>query len=509
MLSGLGCGQVQSTPEPVMRPDAIVIRAPEGVPRPPFTFAPADEALLDEIQHATFNYFWHSAMPQTGMVPDRTSGTTVSVAGVGFQLSALPIGVERGWVGRDEAEQRALLILRSLEANRDNRKEGLFYHFVDGADAGQPETAYEHAVSTIDSALLLSGVITASSYFGGQVQEIGERLLAEANWSFFVALAGDKRVMGGSPAPHEVGFISLAWKPDDPARPSGKGKLAPYYWLDSGDEHRLVTFLAVSAPVPEHRASPETYYRLRRQLGSYADTGPMVWFPFSGALFTSFFAHCWINYAAMGPDDPGARGAARRARVDWWENARRTARMHRLKAIENPQRVPTVGENAWGLTSSDSARGYAVPGLFPRPMEMVGAVADFDYAVFEAVDDYGDGTIAPYGAGCTIMFDPAPAIAALRYYRGLMREDGSPLVWDTSKKGPARSYGFHDAFNLGTGWVAPDLVAIDQGPLLLAIENARSGLIWRLFSAHATVREGAARLGLNPAPEPPPTTPGL
>jgi hypothetical protein len=503
LLTGCaGCGSAQSAPgpgpEPGTRPEAVVIRAPAGVARPPFTFAPDDDRLLDEIEHATFNYFWHAALPRTGMVPDRTSGTTVSVAGVGFQLSALPVGVERGWVGRAEAEQRALLILRSLEANPDNRKSGLFYHFVDGAHAGQPDKAYEHAVSTIDSALLLCGVITASSYFGGPVQEIADRLLSEADWSFFVARDGDPRVKGGPPAPHEVGFISLSWRPDDPARPSGEGKLSPYYWLDSGDEHRLVAFLAACAPAPEHRPPPAIYYRLRRQLGSYRDTGPMVWFPFSGALFTSFFAHCWINYAAMGPDDPGAHGVPRRARVDWWENGRRTARMHRLKASENPKGLPTFGPSAWGLTSSDSPRGYAVPGLYPRPIEMTGATPGFDYAVFKAVDDYGDGTVAPYGAGCTIMFDPAPALAALRHYRGMRRADGSPLVWDASGDRPGGGYGFHDSFNLGKDWVAPDFVAIDQGPLLLAIENARSGLVWRLFAAHAAVREGAARLGLIP-----------
>jgi hypothetical protein len=222
----------------------------------------------------------------------------------------------------------------------------------------------------------------------------------------------------------------------------------------------------------------------------------MVWFPFSGALFTSFFAHCWINYSALGPDHPMEHGASRRASVDWWENSRRLARMHRLKCQANPKKLRGFGDDAWGLTASDAPTGYAVPGLFPRPLTMKGSATGVDWADFKAVDDYGDGTLAPYGAGCTIMFDPAPAMSALRFYRNLQGADGSRLVWDTQGDRPGGSFGFHDAFNLSKDWVAPDFVAIDQGPLLLAIENARTGLIWKLFRQHSAVAAGLERLGL-------------
>ena len=491
----LGCASEparQPSEEPPRASD-IVIQAPSGIRRPPFKFNPDDARLLDEIEHAAFAYFWKAAAPETGMIPDRTSKSTVSIAGVGFELSALPIGVERGWVSRDEARQRAELILRSLSANPDNRKAGMFYHFLDPRTAGQPKEAYERAVSTIDSALFFAGAITASSYFGGEVARLADRLVSEADWSFFVARANDSRVRGGPPALYEVGFISLSWRPDDPAKPSGEGKLSPYYWLDSGDEHRLVTFLAVCAPDPAHRVPPRTYYGLRREVGSYADTGPFVWFPYSGALFTYFFAHCWIDYSALGPDDPASQGVANRARVDWWENSRRAARMHRLKAIENPAGVPTLGPDAWGLTASDVPNGYGVPGLYPTHMSLKDERPDFDFGVFDVKDDFGGGTVAPYGAGCAIMFDPEHALSALHHYRDLKRPDGSGLVWHDPSNG---GYGFQDAYNEGTGWVSSDCVAIDQGPLILAIENARTGLVWRLFHAHPSVREGLRRLGL-------------
>src|SRR5262245_27135574 len=308
-------------------PAPVVIAAPADVAKPPFRFSMEDETLLDEVQRGAFNYLWLAGDPSKhspGMAPDRTSKPTVSVAGVGFQLTGICIGVERGWITRAQGQQRAEAILRALGGNAANRKAGLFYHFVDPDTAGQPPQAYEHVVSTIDSALLLAGVLTASQYFGGTVRELGDALFEAADWQFFVAGLG-------APDPLSRGFITLGWKPKSLDDPTGDGELLQYAWIDAGDEHRLVTFLAVCAPRDERRVDPRVYYRLRRQLGEYGDAGPFVWFPWSGAMFTAFFAHCWIDYAAIGPDNPAAFSIPNRARVDWWENSRRTARMHRLK----------------------------------------------------------------------------------------------------------------------------------------------------------------------------------
>jgi hypothetical protein len=475
-----------SPPAPI---SSLVIESPPGLEHPPFTFSEDDAAFLDEVEHGCFNHLWFAGDPSkpghaTGMAPDRTSKPTVSIAGVGFQLSGLCVGVERGWITRDKGRERAELILRSLTNSPSIRKAGLFYHFIDAQTAGQPDEAYEHVVSTIDSSLFFAGVLTASQYFGGDVKKMGDALFDAADWSFFVC--------GPRPDPQDDGFISLGWKPDNIKAPTGAGSILPYAWIDSGDEHRLVTFLSVCAPREEHRVDPMTYYRLRRGIGSYKD-GPFVWFPWSGALFTAQFSHCWIDYAAMGPDNPAAFGVANRPQVDWWENTRRTVEMHRLKCTENPKHLPTLGPNAWGLTASDVKGGYAVPGLFPDPLPMPGAKAEIDYPVAKVKDNYGDGTIAPYGAGTSIMFDPKAAVAALRYMRSLKKQDGSPLLWSDPAKG---GFGFQDAFNLGSGWVAPDCLAIDQGPMLLAIENARTGLIWKTMMAHPFVRQGLERLQL-------------
>lgn len=464
-----------------------VIASPPGTKRPPFTFKEDDDRLLDEIQRGAFWFLWRAGEgTKTGMAPDRTSVKFASAAGVGFQLAAMPIGVERGWVTREEAKERALRIVRALEANPDNRKAGLFFHYLDADTAGPVDN---DVVSTIDSALLFAGIMVAGSYFGGEVATVSDRLVNAADWKFFVL---------EKPKPDEPylkGFVSLGWKPTDFKKPTGEGKLLPYVWGDAGDEQRLVMFLAAGAK-PEQRVDPKLYYRMRRAIGEFGSSGPVCFFPWSGALFTNFFAHCFIDYAGMGPDNPRGAGVERRASIDWWENSRRAVTVQRDKAIANPKHVPTLGENAWGLTACDGAKGYMVPGVFPNLIAFSGSVPQVDVSTFTPKDDFGDGTVAPYGAGCSIMFQPDAALAALRHYRNLKGSNGEPLVWrEPGKDGRSGEYGFRDSFNLGTNWVAPDYVAIDQGPLCLAIENARSGLVWKEFHKHPLAKSAAENLG--------------
>lgn len=472
----------------VVRADAVVIGADRATPRPPFGFDRADTALLDEVQEATFRFFWEAVSPETGMVYDRTSSDVVSVAGVGFQLAALPVGVERGWVTREQAEARALQILGALEDEPSNRKAGLFYHFINPHDASARRVGRELVVSTVDSALLFSGMVVAGEYFGGRVGRDADRLFAAADWSFFLAEAG-----GGPPGR----FLSLGWKPSSDDAPTGEGELLPYYWLDAGDEHRLTTFLGVAAPEPDHRVPTDTYWGLRRQLGWHKGQGHIVWFPYSGALFTAFFEHLFLDHASLGTDNPIAHGQTQRAGVDWWENSRRLVHLHRDRSIANPNGLTTLGPDSWGFSASDGPEGYLVAGVFPAPVEMVGAQAGRDFSTYAARDNWGGGVIAPYAPGTSIMFEPRLAVDALRFARGLTGPDGEPGVWRGN--GP-EGWGFADAYRLGddgrTDWVAEDFVAISQGPLLLGIENARTGLVWELFMSHDAVRGGMERLRL-------------
>ncbi|MBX9736516.1 MAG: hypothetical protein K2X32_06280, partial [Phycisphaerales bacterium] len=357
-------------------------------------------------------------------------------------------------------------------------------------------------VSTIDTAILFAGAIVAGSYFQGEIDAIVTRLIDDADWSAFQLMHPNAN------EPYLKGFISLGWKPNDPRAPTGDGHLLKYAWIDAGDEQRLVHTIALMSEKPEHRVDARYYYQLRRALGSYADSGVHSFFPWSGAIFTNVFAHLFIDYSAMGVDNPAAQGVLRRARIDWWENSRRAVNMHRAKAIANAGKVPTLGEHAWGLTANDAADGYQVPGVFPELVHVKDAVPEVDISTHTPKDDLGGGNVAPYGAGSAIIFEPAAAIAAMRYAKSLKSPDGTPLVWREPGSKPGDDFGFRDSFNLGTGWVAPDYVAIDQGPLFLAIENARSGLTWRLFHAHPRTQAALQRLGLTHARENRPSAAG-
>lgn len=481
-----GCAAGPRDGIPAIEPDRGSDLAVGGALRPPFKFAAEDDALLDEITRGAFNSLW-KPVNATGMVPDRTSQPRlVSVAGVGFQLSAFCIGVERGWVTRTEASERALRIVRALESQTSNRRFGMFYHFIDGDTGGFPSGTPEDGVSTVDSALLFAGLLTAGEYFGGEVAALADKLYAGADWNAFILKDGV--------AEYERGVISLAWAPDDPKHPEGPGKLKPYGWVDAGDEHRLVTFLAVASPDPAHRVDAPVYYRLRRPLGEF-EGQRMVFLPWSGAHFVNLFAHCWINYAAMPADEPGKFGYPTRSRVDWWENSRRQTVLQRSKAIAASARFPNLGPDSWGLTASDCPAGYCVPGLYPTPIFPAGQRRQWDAPDFQPKEDYADGTVSPYAAVGSVMFLPREAVSAARFMRGLKRPDGAPMLWREPKTG---GFGLVDAYNRTAGaggWVAADDLAIDQGPMALLVENARTGLISRLFHGHRWVAAGAARVG--------------
>lgn len=481
----VSCTSASSVAE--QREDPPVIARASGVAAPPYVFSAEDEALLEEIQRGSFNFLWNEIDPETGMVLDRTGAGFISVAGVGYQLGAICVADARGWVSHEEARERALLIVRSLHQNPENRPGGVFYHFLEPGSAGPSGGAYEQVASSVDTAILFSGLLTASAHFGGEIAELGDELVAEANWNLFVDSDHERA--------HEQGFISLGWeKPEDPDAPFEEG-LLPYTWADAGDEQRLTCFIAMCSPNPEHRVGAETYYRMRRTLGDVPGEGQVVWFPWSGALFTAFFAHCWIDYSAMGADDPAAFGVEHRPQVDWWENSRRLVQLHRQRASAEDRPFKGFGEHVWGLSACDGEGGYLVPGHFPEMAPEQSGQPEFDHLTLEVEDDWRDGTVAPYTAGCAILFEPEAAIGALRHYREIAR--GAPGLWDDPAAG---GYGFADSFRPTpegeVEWVAHDRVSIDAGPLLIAIENARTGMVWKAFGSHPFVQGAEGRLGL-------------
>jgi len=441
---------------------ADILRSPETKAALEYRFSPADEKLLDEVQHACFRYFWVEAGKPSGLAKDRLKAPVASIASVGFQLSGLAIGVEHKWITRAEGEERARTILRTLLERTDNKKFGVYIHYPDLNTGGLSKEGFEILPSTVDHALLLAGAITAGEYFGSDVKALADRMVAETNWKAFAVAPG--------------GYLTMGWAPDDPNSLSGPGKFTELKWDLASDEERLIYFLGVGSPRADYAIPPEMYYKLKRFERQHRDMPPFV-VSWPGTLFTYFFSHCWIDFRTLGPDDP-SRLKVDGPRVDWFENSRRAVLTQRQRCIELAPKYKTFAADRWGLSACVGREGYIVPEVRPNLCDH---------------ENVEHGTCAPYAAGSAIMFAPAESMAALRAFRGLRDAQGKLVVWRDPAEG---GYGLVDAFNLDQQYASDDYVGIDHGPMLLAIENARTGLIWRLFMGGETAKCAVERLRL-------------
>ena len=433
--------------------------------RPTYSFSADDERLLEDIQEGCFNFFWREVGDQAKLVKDRRHAEICSVAGVGFQLSSLPIGVERGWISRQDGEQRAFDILSHLVKRSDNKKFGIYLHFIDHHLGGLVPSAPQVQASTVDHALLVAGAMPAATYFGGRVAKLVDEILADADWRRF--------------QDEETEMITFGWRPKDPAKLDGEGSFRPWTWKWASDEERLVYFLATGSPTSKHRVPASFYYKLDRRVMQHRDMPPFVG-SWNGALFTYFFSHCWINYGELKADNPIDFGS-KQPPVDWFENSRRAVLTHRQRCVEVASKFPTLSKKSWGLSPCNGFREngettYFVPSVRPN-------IADEENWCF--------GTVAPYGAGTSIMFTPRPSMEALREFVRLAKSK-SFIGWESVQDG---GYGLPDSFNLSQKKATHDTLAIDAGPMLLGIENARSGLIWKLFSEHPIAIDASKRLG--------------
>ena len=343
-----------------------------------YAFSSDDVAFLEKIEHGCFQYFWNEVGRPAKLAKDKTSDTICSTAAVGFQLSSLPIGVERGWITRAEGEERAKTVLHSLVDRNDNKKFGIYLHFIDSGTGGLPDFSktkyhYELTASTVDHALLQAGAMTAASYFHGEVAQLADQIVDGADWQTMF----DKK----------AGYLSMGWRVKTDRGVDGPGEIHPNYWEWCSDEERLVYFLAVGSPVESHALKPATYYHTKRIVKQHGDMPPYV-VSWNGSLFTYFFAHCWIDYRHLAADDPAAFGEAGPA-VDWFENSRRAVLTQRQRCIEEASQFPTLGENRWGLAPCGFKDKYLVHEVRPN-------ICDHD--------SWCDGVVPPYAAGSAIMF---------------------------------------------------------------------------------------------------------
>ena len=428
----------------------------------------SDDEFLDKVSRASFEFFWNEASPITGITADNLNyPVTYSTASIGFGLSAMIVAAERGYKSRSEVESRVKLMMSSL--SKTLTKDGMFYHFLD-ADAQPTTEAYETAISTVDTGLLLMGAITVGEYFGGEIKVYADQLVAQCNWSAFTD--------------HEHKQVFMAWEPDDQQELTGIGKFHPVRWDYFSDEAIINNLLATASPNEDFALPPEYHYHWARNKGQYHPATPgyssthEFVHSYSGALFTYQFAHLWVDYKSLGSDQPSKHDLESTPAINWYDNSCAATQAAWLLAVDNSHASKTYGPFGWGFTAHTSLGGYNVGAILPRGEQNQPFLLN--------------GEVAPYGAGTCIMFDPEKAIKTLRYYFGIRDDDNRQLIWNESGEHP---YGFYDAFNLDNGFVAQQYLGIDLGPMMLAIENHRTGLIQKTFMKNPQIQKALQLIG--------------
>ena len=431
--------------------------------------------FYEDIERRTFRFFWETANRANGLVPDRwPTPSFSSIAAVGFALTAYPVGVERGWCSRADARDLTLTTLRFFQDAPQGPHptgvtghKGFFYHFLDmrtGLRFRRTE------LSSVDTTLLLLGVLFAGSYYDGphlverEIRALAEAIYARADWNFF-------RHDGRAP-------ISMGWHPET--------GLIRANWVGY-NEGMMVNLLALGAPVHAGPASlwdewTRPYPRFWRGAGP---TRHLAFAP----LFGHQYSHAWIDFRSI-QDAP-----MRAARLDYFENSRRATYANRAYCAANPLRWDGYSDQVWGLTACDGPGGFALPFKGER-RQFHGYAAR---GPLGQPDERDDGTIAPTAALGSLPFAPEIVVPCAE---AMLRQHGARIYGQ---------YGFRDSFNpsfrykepkvdTGTvdavhGWVARDYLGIDQGPILLQAANHRSEFVWRVMREVPALRLGLQRAG--------------
>ena len=398
---------------------------------------PEDEVFIEDLERRSFRYFWEQADPQTGLVPDRarmdgapldeSHRNVASIAATGFGLTALCIAAERKWITSPQARERTRNALRFF-ADKAFQEHGWFYHWMDTKTG---ERRWNSEVSSIDTALLLAGVLTARQYFRGDHEIVALATKIYDRVDFTWMLNGDRFL------------LSHGWKPET-------GFLKPRW--DTYSEDTILYLMAIGSRT--HPIPAESWYTLWRD--RYRYEGHSYFTTIGVPLFMHQYSHAWVDYRN--------RREIRGDRIDYFENSINATLAHRAFCINLSGEFPGIGPNMWGITASDSAKGYIAWGGPPR-----------DPAI--------DGTIVPSAAGGSLMLTPDISVAALRTMRE--KYDRTYGV-----------YGFVDAFNPSSGWIDTDAIGINVGIILLSAENMRTGNVWLWFMQNPEPARAMNRVGL-------------
>jgi hypothetical protein len=441
-----------------------------GLPSLPATLTTRQAAFLDTLEQRTFAWFWERSDPNTGLAPDRwPTKSFSSVAAVGFALTAYPIGVERNYVTRVAAADRVLTTMRFMysapqgpQATGVTGYKGFFYHFLD-METGRRFEQVE--LSTIDTSLLLAGVLFCQSYFTqatpveSAIRAYADSLYLRVDWAW------------ARPKPP---LVSMGWRPEN--------GFIDYYW-HGFNEGLILNILALGSPTHPVDEAAWTAY-----------TSTYKWADFYGyqhvnfaPLFGHQYSHIWIDFRGIQDAYMRSKG------IDYFENSRRATYSQRAYATANPDGWRDYGADIWGLTAGDGPHDTTIV-ILGRSRKF------FTYAARGAAagEIRDDGTIGPTAAGGSIAFTPEIAVPALITIREKYGED----LFST--------YGFLDSFDpsfdvdikphhgkvvRGTGWFDTDYLGIDQGPIIAMIENYRSDLVWKTMRKNPYIISGLRRAG--------------
>jgi hypothetical protein len=420
--------------------------------------ATLSEAQLEALRWVSVDYYLKEVNHRNGLVRDKTQeGAPASIAAVGMALSTLPLAVQNGALPRDVGARLALTRLRFFWNSPQGTEpdvtgyKGFYYHFLD-MDTGR--RVWDCELSTIDSAFLLAGVLAVATYFDQdtadehEIRTVADALYRRADWRW--------AQNGGATVTH-------GWRPE-----SG---FIPYRW-QGYDEALLLYVLGLGSPTYPLPGESYAAWAATYQWKKIYDWELL----YSGPLFTHQLSHVWIDFRGIQDAFMRTHG------LDYFENSRRATYVQQQYAIRNPLEFEGYGPHCWGLTASDG------PGWTVRVLRGIERHF-FDYVARGAPYGPDDGTIAPWAVVASLPFAPEIVLPTIKHFEQL-------------DLGMLRPYGFKATFNptftvdgTGRGWVSPWHFGIDQGPIILMIDNYSSGLLWGLMRRCPYIVAGLRRAG--------------
>jgi hypothetical protein len=410
----------------------------------PNAFA-SNDAFLDYLQEANFDYFWYTANPANGLIPDKSTPSACSIASVGFGLTAIGIAIDHGWITRDQGAARVLTTLNTFwngsqgpNSSGEIGYNGWFYHFLDMNTATRILNPPSE-LSSIDTTLLLGGILYAKQYFNGtnatetSIQTTASAIFNRVNWTW---MAPDIPGTNG---------VRMGW-----LTATGFSTFGDWKGYDEGMLIYLLGMGATNNPLP---AACWSYWTSGYSWATFYSYS-FVTFP---PLFGHEYSHCWVDFRHVGDTYMNAENST------YFENSHRAALAQQAYCAVNPGGFFGYSSLNWGITASDDPYvGYEAHGAPPAQND--------------------NGTLAFTAPGGAMSFAPEIALPTLRnFYNGRVH------FWT--------QYGFIDAFNLTAGWYDNIELGIDQGPIVIMIENYRNQNVWRLFMQNPEIQAGLQQAG--------------